>query len=105
MSVTIGTNNSIAFVDTEIDPQSGRILDLGSIKNNKDSFHSGSVVSFTEFLKGTRFLCGHNIINHDLNYISHAVEKAGIDRADSIDTLFLSPLLFPARPCQTDTYK
>ncbi|WP_022667026.1 RecQ family ATP-dependent DNA helicase [Desulfospira joergensenii] len=92
------TGPSIAFADTEIDPGSGRILDLGSIKENKDTFHSGSVAGFTEFLQGTRFLCGHNIINHDLNYISHAVEKAGIDRADVIDTLFLSPLLFPVRP-------
>jgi ATP-dependent DNA helicase RecQ len=92
------TKNTIVFADTEIDPQSGRILDIGSIKDNKDIFHSGSAAGFTEFLKGSRFLGGHNIINHDLNYISHAVEKAEIDRADIIDTLFLSPLLFPAMP-------
>jgi ATP-dependent DNA helicase RecQ len=90
--------DSIAFADTEIDPQSGRILDIGSIKDNNDIFHCSSIAGFTRFLEGTRFLCGHNIIHHDIKYIRHAVEKAGIDPADIIDTLFLSPLLFPARP-------
>ena len=90
--------NAIIFADTEIDPESGRILDIGGIKDNRNIFHSGSVGGFAEFIAGTRFLCGHNIINHDLTYISHAIEKAGIDRSDIIDTLFLSPLLFPARP-------
>jgi ATP-dependent DNA helicase RecQ len=88
----------LAFADTEIDPENGRILDIGGIKDNRDIFHSGSVAGFAAFLKGARFLCGHNIINHDLNYISPAVEKAGIDGANIIDTLFLSPLFFPARP-------
>ncbi len=92
------TQNSIAFVDTEIDPESGRILDLGGIKEDGNTFHSGSAAGFAEFLRDTRFLCGHNIIRHDVTYIGHAVENAGIDRADMIDTLFLSPLLFPARP-------
>jgi ATP-dependent DNA helicase RecQ len=89
---------SIAFVDTEIDPQSSQILDLGGIKEDRNTFHSGSAAGFAEFLKGIRFLCGHNIIRHDVAYIGHEVENAGIDRADMIDTLFLSPLLFPARP-------
>ena len=92
------TKNTIVFADTEIDPKNGRILDIGSIKDNNNIFHAGSADGFAEFLKDSRFLCGHNIINHDLNYIGHMVEKAGIDRADMIDTLFLSPLLFPARP-------
>ncbi len=33
-----------------------------------------------------------------MTYIGRAMENAGIDRADLIDTLFWSPLLFPARP-------
>jgi ATP-dependent DNA helicase RecQ len=94
----LNIQNSIAFVDTEIDPESGRILDLGGIKEDGNTFHSGSAAGFAKFLKDTRFVCGHNLIRHDLIYIGQAVEKAGIDRADLIDTLFWSPLLFPARP-------
>jgi ATP-dependent DNA helicase RecQ len=90
--------NAIAFVDTEIDPETGRVLDLGGIKEGGNTFHSGSAAGFAQFLKGTRFLCGHNLIRHDVTYIGHELETAGIDRADLIDTLFWSPLLFPARP-------
>ncbi len=90
--------NSITFVDTEIDPKSGSILDIGSIKDNGGSFHSNSVADFTDFLKGTKFICGHNIFNHDLKYIQKVVSDAGISQPNIIDTLFLSPLLFPAKP-------
>lgn len=90
--------NTIAFIDTEIDPHNRRILDFGSIKDNGSSFHSASVADFIIFLKGTAFICGHNIINHDLKYIQKAVNYAGINELNVIDTLFLSPLLFPTKP-------
>jgi ATP-dependent DNA helicase RecQ len=89
---------SIAFVDTEIDRKSGKILDIGSVKNNGSSFHKPAVAEFIQFLNGTQFICGHNIFNHDLRYLGKAVQAAGIDPADIIDTLFLSPLLFPTAP-------
>ncbi len=90
--------NPIAFVDTEIEPKSQRILDIGGIKDNGSSFHSNSIAGFVEFLKGTRFICGHNILNHDLKHIQNAINDAGISQSNIIDTLFLSPLLFPAKP-------
>ncbi len=90
--------NSIAFIDTEIDSRSGRILDIGCTSGDGNSFHSASVTDFIKFLNGTVFICGHNIIKHDLKYIQQAVTDAGIDAANIIDTLFLSPLLFPTKP-------
>ncbi len=90
--------NTIAFIDTEIDPKSGRILDIGCITNNENTFHSSSVVGFTEFLKDAKFICGHNIFNHDLKYIGGVINSLTIDRHNIIDTLFLSPLLFPSTP-------
>jgi ATP-dependent DNA helicase RecQ len=90
--------NSIVFVDTEIEPKSRKILDIGSVKDNGSSFHSSSVADFIVFLKGTQFICGHNIFNHDLKYIQNVVNDAGINPATIIDTLFLSPLLFPTKP-------
>lgn len=89
---------SIAFIDTEIEPKNRRILDIGGVKDNGSSFHSNSVAGFVAFLKGTKFICGHNILNHDLKYIQKAISDAGISQSNIIDTLFLSPLLFPARP-------
>ncbi len=90
--------NSIAFIDTEIEPKSQKILDIGSVKSDGNSFHSNNITDFIKFLIGTKFICGHNIFNHDLKYIQRAVNDAGINSANIIDTLFLSPLLFPTRP-------
>ncbi len=90
--------DSIAFIDTEIEPKSNKILDLGSIRDNGSQFHSNSITDFINFLSGTQFVCGHNILNHDLKYIQDAVIDAGINPANIIDTLFLSPLLFPSKP-------
>lgn len=91
-------NRLIAFVDTEIDPKSRNILDIGAIKDNGNSFHKTSVVEFTQFLNGTKYICGHNIFNHDIKYIGTAITDSGINPKNIIDTLFLSPLLFPTNP-------
>ena len=90
--------NSIAFIDTEVEPKRRVILDMGSIKDNGEYFHGRSLVDFTRFLRGTAFVCGHNIIRHDLQYIENSLSQAGISSAHIIDTLFLSPLLFPSKP-------
>ncbi len=89
---------SIAFVDTEIEPKSGKIIDIGCVKDDGTHFHSNSFADFTKFLFDTTFICGHNIINHDLQYIEKAITDANVDPANVIDTLFLSPLLFPTKP-------
>ena len=90
--------NSIAFIDTEVEPNSRKILDIGGVKDNGSSFHANSISDFITFLKGTQFICGHNIFNHYLKYIQQAVNDAGINPSNVIDTLFLSPLLFPTKP-------
>jgi ATP-dependent DNA helicase RecQ len=90
--------NSIAFIDTEIEPKSRNILDIGSVKGDGNVFHSNSIADFIKFLDGTEFICGHNILNHDLQYIHKAVNDAKINSTNIIDTLFLSPLLFPTKP-------
>ena len=89
---------SIAFIDTEIEPKSRKILDIGSIMDNGNSFHSNSISDFIKFLNGTEYICGHNIFNHDLLYIDKAVTDAKVNSKNIIDTLFLSPLLFPTKP-------
>lgn len=53
--------NSIAFIDTEIDPKSLRILDMGGIKSDGSLFHKTSLLEFIAFLKGVDFVAGHNI--------------------------------------------
>jgi ATP-dependent DNA helicase RecQ len=90
--------NSIAFIDTEIDPNTGKILDIGCIKDNGSQFHKSSIIELISFVKGTTFVCGHNILQHDLNYIGKPLEETGVLQTNVIDTLYLSPLLFPSKP-------
>lgn len=90
--------SSIVFFDTEIEPKSGKVLDIGGIKGNGTPFHSASVVNFIEFIRGSEYVCGHNIFKHDLKYVQDAINAANISNFNYIDTLHFSPLLFPARP-------
>ncbi|MCK5137651.1 MAG: RecQ family ATP-dependent DNA helicase [Bacteroidales bacterium] len=87
----------ITFFDTEIEPESKKILDIGGVKSDGSIFHSASIKDFAGFLKNTRFVCGHNIIRHDLKYIRESLSAQGINQLRVIDTLFLSPLLFPKK--------
>lgn len=89
---------TIAFIDTEIDPKSKKILDIGCAMGDGRTFHNPSASAFTNFIQGSRFICGHNILNHDLKYLSNALHNAGLNAVGVIDTLYLSPLLFPTRP-------
>ncbi len=89
----------ITFVDLEVHPHNGAILDIGGIKDTGSTFHSKSPFDLTIFLKGSDYLCGHNIIRHDLKYIRQTIENAGgIFSYNIIDTLYLSALLFPRKP-------
>lgn len=88
--------SSIVFIDSEIGLESKKVLDLGAIKPDRSQFHSASAQGFSAFVSGANFICGHNIVSHDLKYIGKLMnqEKPPIP----IDTLYLSPLLFPHRP-------
>ncbi|RCX16546.1 ATP-dependent DNA helicase RecQ [Anaerobacterium chartisolvens] len=88
----------IIFFDIEGEPNSKKILDVGGVKSDGSLFHSNSVAGFIKFIKGLRYLCGHNILNHDLRYIKASVDATEIDDLYFIDTLYLSPLMFPTRP-------
>lgn len=89
---------SIAFIDTEIAVKTQKVLDIGSVKSNGEVFHSPSLSDFMAFIKGSQYICGHNIIKHDLKYIRRVLNDLSFDPSKIIDTLYLSPLLFPKRP-------
>ncbi len=88
----------VTFIDIEVAPESQKILDIGGVKSNGDSFHSNSITNFIRFINGSAFICGHNILKHDLKYLGPHVIDAGANIENAIDTLFLSPLLFPTKP-------
>jgi len=88
----------ITFFDIETDSKSKKILDIGGLKNDGTIFHSNSVQDFLDFLYNTSYICGHNIIRHDLKYLQKYFSSQQMNRFKYVDTLFLSPLLFPTRP-------
>ena len=143
---------SIVFIDTEVGVDDHKIHDMGAIRQDGSCFHSASIREFAAFVEGADYLCGHNILHHDLKYIGKSLglsqgqlqgqpreglsdqlqgqpreglsdqpqgqpleqstRQPGQPRqmgqpgqpgqglgAPAIDTLYLSPLLFPGRPC------
>lgn len=81
-----------AFIDLEIDGK-GRILDIGGVKAGQ-GFHSARIPEFADFVSDCDCLCGHNIIEHDIKYLKPFLRKEYV----LVDTLYLSPLLFPQKP-------
>ena len=84
----------VCFLDIEVDPQSGKLLDFGAIKADGSTFHGTNIHQFKTFVEGTLIVCGHNILGHDLPHL----RQKGLEFTHVIDTLYLSPLLFPRRP-------
>ena len=87
---------SIVFFDTEVGVEDKKIHDIGAVHADKGIFHSASVQDFCAFVSDAEYICGHNIIHHDIKFLEEASQKKLSQKA--IDTLYLSPLLFPKRP-------
>lgn len=86
----------IAFIDTEVGVEDKKIHDIGAVRSDGGVFHSSSLRDFAIFISDADFVCGHNIVHHDLYYINTALGKD--ITIPAIDTLYLSPLLFPTHP-------
>ena len=87
-----GRGRNIAFVDTEVGLKDHKIHDIGALRHDGATFHQASQTALNKFLQEGKidYICGHNLIHHDAHYL-HL-------NAILIDTLYLSPLLFPKRP-------
>ncbi|MDE6159646.1 MAG: RecQ family ATP-dependent DNA helicase [Bacteroidaceae bacterium] len=83
-----------AIVDVEVGLNDHRIHDIGALKHNDTVFHKNSKEELFVFLNDTDYICGHNIIHHDAKYLF----PGKTCRWALVDTLYLSPLLFPERP-------
>lgn len=97
MKQTEGDNNPksltpIVFIDTEVDVDIQKVQDYGAVREDDVFIHTHSSREFNAFISESNTLCGHNIIEHDLKYIN--LQK----NYTFIDTLPLSPLLFPKKP-------
>ena len=83
-----------AIVDVEVSMSDHKIHDIGAIRYDGAIYHGGKKEELVDFLSNVDYLCGHNIINHDAKYLFGKESCKWI----LVDTLYMSPLLFPERP-------
>ncbi len=89
---------NIAYFDIEANPAQKQILDIGAVLPGGSTFHKNLPRDFGEFVQQADFLCGHNIVAHDLTYLQQYFGDPDWGKERAIDTLLLSPLLFPKQP-------
>ena len=90
----------IVFIDIETGHENQRITDYGAVREDGAVLHTRSQSEYEDFVAAGTVLCGHNILRHDLKYLSLASRNPAFswNNFTFIDTLPLSPLLFPKKP-------
>ena len=88
----------ITFIDIETEKATKQIKDIGAFRNDGAKFHDLSFSNFLKFIDQSLYICGHNILNHDLIYLAPLFRRYEYAIPHSIDTLYFSPLLFPTKP-------
>lgn len=84
-----------AFVDVETGVKDRKVHDIGALRWDGACFHSANKRELMDFLRDVEYVCGHNIIHHDAQYLFGDGASCPYRL---VDTLYLSPLLFPERP-------
>lgn len=83
-----------AIVDIEVGLSDHKIHDIGALRYDGAIYHDCSKGSLMDFIRDVDYICGHNIIYHDAKYLF----GNGDIQLSLVDTLYMSPLLFPERP-------
>ena len=91
------TMERIAFIDTEIQEETLKLLDIGVVRSDGVKLHNSMVNVFSTFVQDCTYIVGHNIVDHDLKYVGKYIYEKNPNYI-AIDTLYLSPLLFPMYP-------
>lgn len=92
--VSLRDASRYAFVDVEVSIKDKKIHDIGALRWDEATIHSTNKPALMQFIDGVDFLCGHNIIHHDAKFLLGEVAH----KWALVDTLYISPLLFPERP-------
>ena len=83
-----------ALIDTEVGLRDHKIHDIGALRYDGAVYHDASRQGLEPFLSDVDYLCGHNIVHHDARYLFGDSPC----RWPLVDTLYMSPILFPDRP-------
>ena len=91
---TSHNSGRFAVIDAEVGLKDKKVHDIGAIRHDGSTFHKADRNALRDFLRDVDYLCGHNIVHHDAGFLF------GDDygRWLLVDTLYMSPLLFPEHP-------
>jgi ATP-dependent DNA helicase RecQ len=85
-----------AFIDIEV--ANNQIAEIACFTDDEKVYQGSSIHEAVQLMQTASFYVGHNIISHDLKYLTLALPHVVFREEQMIDTLFLSPLLFPKKP-------
>ena len=88
--------NKILYIDIETSLK-GKINDVGAIFNGEE-LHEKQLYKLETWIKQAAYICGHNIIAHDIPILKTVLGDDVFNNKKIIDTLLWSPILFSDNP-------
>ena len=86
----------ILYLDIETDKK-GKPRDFGAVMGTKE-LHEKHVTRLSAWIEEANYICGHNIIAHDIPVLEKMLAKDIASDKQLIDTLLWSPLIFSENP-------
>lgn len=87
---------NILFIDIETNPKKNRV-DYGATFKGQE-LHETNISKLEQWIREAKYICGHNILNHDIPELKNKLGDQIFSDKKYIDTLLWSPLLFVKRP-------
>lgn len=88
--------NKILYIDIETDKK-GKIKDVGALFNGQE-LHESKLTKLENWISQAEYICGHNIVAHDIPFLERVLGNKTFSNKKIIDTLLWSPLLFSDNP-------
>jgi len=88
--------NKILYIDIETN-KNGKIKDVGALFNGQE-LHESQLIKIEKWIRQSEYICGHNIIAHDIPFLEKVLGSEIFRNKKIVDTLLWSPLLFSDNP-------
>ncbi|MGK0317486.1 MAG: ATP-dependent DNA helicase RecQ, partial [Saprospiraceae bacterium] len=88
--------NKILYIDIETNKH-GKIKDVGALFNGQE-LHERQLSKVERWINQAEYICGHNIVAHDIPFLKKALGPDIFRNKKIVDTLLWSPLLFSDNP-------
>tara|TARA_R110002050_G_scaffold204522_4_gene340200 strand:- start:131310 stop:136133 length:4824 start_codon:yes stop_codon:yes gene_type:complete len=88
--------DNILYLDLET-TKDGKIKDVGAIFNGYE-IHESRLTNLENSISKSNYICGHNVIAHDIPLLQDVLGNTIFNDKKIIDTLLWSPLLFCDNP-------